>query len=223
MNKILIIDDEASLRSMLRLNLRQHEYEVSEAESINSALRIFKEQKFDLIILDLGFSDGHGFEFLKQVREWSQVPILILTVDENEEMKVRLLEAGADDYVTKPFSLPELLARIKVALRHAQGEHTFSIFESGKLKVDLTQRQVWLAGELVRLTVTEYTILRLLIRQGGRVVSQEHLLSEVWGPLGLENPHYIRIYIGHLRKKLEENPSLPEHILTEVGVGYRIR
>jgi two-component system KDP operon response regulator KdpE len=223
MIKILVIDDEASIRNIIVLSLQAQGYETFEAASVSEGIRSVIDLHPHLIILDLGLPDGSGRDVLKNIREWSQVPIIVLTVDDSELNKVALLEAGADDYMTKPFGVPELIARIKVAFRHAQTENATPIFQSNKLKVDLSKHEVFINEKEVHLTATEYEILRLLVRNGGQVISQEHLLSEIWGPLGLENPHYIRIYIGQLRKKIEEDPSMPKHIITESGVGYRIR
>lgn len=223
MDKVLVVDDEASIRNFISLSLKAEGYEVAEAVSVSDGVRATIEAHPNLVILDLGLPDGSGLDFVKQVREWSRVPIIVLTVMDDEETKVRLLEAGADDYVTKPFGVAELIARVKVAFRHAQTEKATPLFDSGDLRVDLAKREVSVAGRLVHLTATEYEILRLLVKSGGQIVSQEQLLSDIWGKIGSENPHYIRIYIGHLRKKIEADPSMPKHILTEPGVGYRIR
>ncbi len=223
MTKILVVDDEASIRNIISLSLKNHGFEVHEAGSIAEALDASVKAHPQLIILDLGLPDGNGLGVLKRIREWSQVPIIILTVDDDEKTKVALLEGGADDYITKPFGIPELLARIGVALRHARSEKGTPIFESGKLKVDLMQHEVFVDGKRVHLTATEYEILRQLVRNGGQVIPQKQMLSEIWGPIGIENPHYLRIYIGHLRRKIEQDPAIPRHIITEPGVGYRIR
>jgi two-component system KDP operon response regulator KdpE len=222
-SKILIVDDEASIRNVISLSLKAKGYEIIEASTGDEGLAATIEFHPQLIILDLGLPGAGGLELLKKIRNWSQVPIIILTVSDDEATKVALLEAGADDFMTKPFSMPELVARIKVAFRHAQTEKATPLFESGNLKVDLSKHEVRLHDKEVHLTATEYEILRLLIKSGGQIIRQEELLSEIWGPLGIENPHYIRIYIGHLRKKIEEDPSQPKHIITESGVGYRIR
>lgn len=223
MTKILIVDDEISIRNIISVSLKNHGFEVYEAGSIAEALEVTVKFHPHLIILDLGLPDGNGIGVLKRVREWSQVPVIILTVDDDENTKVALLEGGADDYVTKPFGIPELLARIGVALRHARSEKATPVFESSKLKVDLMKHEVFVDNKRVHLTATEYEILRQLVRNGGQVIPQKQLLSEIWGPIGAENPHYLRIYIGHLRKKIEQDPTMPRHIITEPGVGYRIR
>ena len=223
MVKVLIIDDEISIRKFIKLSLVAEGYEVLEADSVSEGLKRAAASHPNLIIVDLGLPDGSGTDFVKQIRTWSQVPIIVLTVDDNESTKVMLLESGADDYITKPFGVSELIARIKVAFRHAQTEKATPIFESGNLRVDLAQHEVKISGQQVHLTATEYCILRLLIKSSGQIVSQEFLLSEIWGTAGRDNSHYIRIYIGHLRKKIEDDPSRPKHIITEPGVGYRIR
>jgi two-component system KDP operon response regulator KdpE len=178
--------------------------------------------KPQLIILDLGLPDQSGLEWLRRFREWSQVPVIVLTVSDQEESKVSLLEAGADDYVTKPFGFPEIMARIKVALRHNSNEEPNPLFTTGDWEVDLLNRIVKVKGEVVKLTATEYEFLRLLVKNAGRVVAQETLLREIWGKTALGQNHYLRIYIGTLRKKLEADSSSPKHLLTEPGVGYRL-
>lgn len=223
MTKILVVDDEASIRNVIVVSLKARGYDVFEAASVAEAVAGAVKFHPHLIILDLGLPDGKGLDVLTQIRTWSRVPILILTVDDDEATKVALLESGADDYITKPFGIPELVARIGVALRHARSEQATPVFESGNLKVDLSSREVFVSGRQVHLTATEYEILRQLVRNGGQVIPQKQLLTEIWGPLGVENPHYIRIYIGHLRKKIEEDPTMPRHIITEPGVGYRLR
>lgn len=223
MQKILIIDDEPSIRSILKINLEPHGYDVMEASSGAEGIEKVREGRPHAIILDLGLPDQPGLTVLEEIRSWSKVPIIVLTVRDEESVKVRLLESGADDYMTKPFSVPELVARIRVSLRHHPEDGAASpVFESGDLKVDLIDHKVFLHGREVRLTVTEFNFLRILIRSAGRVVSQEAILSEVWGKTAVENTHYLRIYVGQLRKKIEADPSKPLHILTEPGIGYRI-
>ncbi len=223
MPHILVIDDEDSIRRILKLNLEPQGFQVLEARSAAEGIVQIKSARPHLIILDLGLPDKPGLEVLKEIRTWSKVPIIILSVRDEESVKVSLLESGADDYMTKPFSVAELIARIKISLRHHPEDGAASpLFESGELKIDLIERKVFISEEEVHLTVTEYNILRLLVRHSGRVVSQEAILTEIWGKNALENSHYIRIYMGHLRKKIEKDPSKPKHILTEPGVGYRL-
>jgi len=223
MRQVLVIDDEDSIRRILKLNLEPNGFRVLEASSGAEGIELIKLQRPHLIILDLGLPDREGLDILKEIRTWSKVPIIVLTVRDEEAAKVCLLESGADDYMTKPFSVPELIARIKNSLRHHPEDGAASpVFDSRDLKIDLIDRKVFVGNEEVRLTVTEFNILRLLVRHAGRVVSQETILSEIWGRNASENSHYLRIYIGFLRKKLEREPSKPRHILTEPGIGYRI-
>lgn len=221
-SKILLIDDEATIRRMLRINLESRGYKV--AEAINAEEGLNKTAAFQphLVILDLNLPDKNGFEVLHTLRKWTSVPILVLTVDDNELSKVSLLEAGADDYMTKPFSIPELMARIKVSLRHKLNEGATPVFASGALKIDLASRLVTVSDRAVKLTSTEYEFIQILAKNAGRVVAQDFLLSEIWGKHALGNNHYLRIYVGQLRKKLEQDPSSPKHIITEPGVGYRL-
>lgn len=220
--RILVIDDEAAIRRLLKINLEAEGYNMMETSAGQEGLVMASTQRPELIILDLGLPDLEGLTVLKRIREWSAVPIVVLTVKDSDTDKVTLLDAGADDYLTKPFSVPELLARIRAALRHAQPSEIQAAFRSGRLEVDLSARTVSVAGQPVRLTVIEYDILRLLIRYAGKVVTQGHLLKEIWGPHATEQTQYLRVYIGQLRKKLEKDPSRPELILTEPGVGYRL-
>lgn len=220
--RILVIDDEAAIRNLLQVNLKTHSYDVALAESGEDGLKLAAEFHPHVIILDLGLPDQNGFDVLKKLRAWTTIPIIILTVSDDETTKVRLLDAGADDYLTKPFSLPELLARVRVALRTRNAVEATPVFESGNLRVDLNNHEVKLDGAVVKLTKTEYEILSRLVRGNGKVVSQDLLLREIWGAMAADETHYLRIYVGHLRKKLEENPSAPKHIITEPGVGYRL-
>lgn len=223
MSRVLLVEDEESIRRVLRLNIEGKGYEVIEARTAAEGIQKVIDFKPNVVILDLGLPDRSGGEVLKAIREWSTVPIIVLTVNDDEKTKVDLLEAGADDYITKPFGPMELLARIHVALRHRGGETEGApIFESGHLKVNLQLRTVWREGKPIHLTVTELNVLRMLIRGGGQIVHQDQLLREVWGQNAIENPHYLRIYIAMLRKKLEVDPAVPQHIITEPGVGYRL-
>lgn len=220
---LLIIDDEVAVRRFLRLGLEPHGYQIEEAETGTDGLAKAAILKPELVILDLGLPDIDGLEVLKRLRGWSKVPILVLTVRDSEQDKVALLEAGADDYLTKPFSMPELNARLRVALRHSQSEKDPTpVFKTGRLEVDFANRTVKIEGQLVKLTVTEYNVLKVLGQARGRLVTQQQLLNEVWGPNASENFQYLRVYIGALRKKLEVNPATPTLILTDPGVGYRL-
>lgn len=222
LSRVLIIDDEKSIRDTIRFNFNSDQYLIAEAENGKVGLQKINEFHPNLVILDLGLPDLSGFEVLKNVRKWTKVPIIILTVTDDEQTKVKLLDAGADDFLTKPFSAQELLARVRVALRHFGKVEATPVFESGDLKVDLNSRQVLVRGLEVKLTNTEFELLQRLVREAGKVIPQNKLLKEIWGPLAQEESHYLRIYIKQLRKKIEANPSMPVHILTEPGVGYRI-
>jgi two-component system KDP operon response regulator KdpE len=219
---VLVIDDEVQIRRLLRVTLEANGYRVLEAATGSNGIVEAAQCKPDAVVLDLGLPDLGGLTVLKRLREWSRVPVLILTVRDADDEKVNALDSGADDYVTKPFSTPELLARLRVALRHAQPLPETAVFHSGDLEVDFPSRRVAVRGKQVKLTPTEYAFLRLLVRNAGRVVTQRHILTEVWGPKAIEHSHYLRVYAAHLREKLERDPTCPELILTEPGVGYRL-
>lgn len=220
--RLLIIDDEKAIRDVLKLTLSQQSYKIAEAETGALGLEVASSFHPHFIILDLGLPDQSGLEVLKKLRTWTSIPILILTVDDNEKTKVALLDAGADDYLTKPFGPDELLARIRVGLRNRRAIEATPIFESQGLRVDLNLRSVTRDGIEIKLTTTEFELLKCLVRDQGKVVPQARLLTDVWGPNAASQPHYLRIYIAQLRKKLERDPSDPQHILTESGVGYRL-
>jgi len=220
--RILVVDDEASIRKLLRHALESQRFEVGEAETGEKGVTTAAEFHPHLIVLDLGLPDIGGLEVLRRLRKWTEVPILILTVHDDESTKVELLDSGADDYLTKPFSVPELMARIRVALRTHNRTEATPVFLSGDLEVDVNQKRVLRNREIVHLTATEFSLLSLLIRHNGKVVSQSQLLTEIWGPNSTEQSHYLRIYVAQLRKKIEADPSNPKHILTEPGVGYKI-
>lgn len=221
-SRILIVDDEVSIRNLLRMNLKNSHYEICEASSGLEGLEKAATFHPHLIILDLGLPDMGGYEVLKKLRIWTTVPIIILTVSDDESTKVMLLDAGADDYLTKPFGPDELLARVRVALRHNGMVEATPLFVSGNLRVELNKREVFVNDVLIKLTNTEYEVLSRLVRDHGKVVSQSQILKQVWGAIAKDQGHYLRIYINQLRKKIEVNPSEPEHILTEPGIGYRL-
>ena len=220
--RILVIDDEPQIRRLLKVALTAHGYDVDECkigqEGINRAA-IFKP---DLIVLDLGLPDIDGKAVVVAIREWSKVPILILTARDQESEKIEALDAGADDYVTKPFSMGELLARLRVALRHAITAENGPIITCGDLVIDLVGRHVMRGDKEIKLTPTEYEILKVLALNIGKVLTHKYLLKTVWGNAYNEDTHYIRVYIGQLRRKVEENPAQPKYIITESGVGYRL-
>ncbi|NGZ77251.1 response regulator [Saccharibacillus alkalitolerans] len=220
--RILIVDDEPQIRKLLKVTLAAHGYAVHEAATGEEGVLQAPLCHPDLIVLDLGLPDLTGMEVLERIREWSGVPVIVLTAKDREEDKIAALDAGADDYVTKPFGMGELVARIRVALRHTAKSVEEPVIRSGALTIDLAQRIVESGGERVKLTPTEYDLLKALASNAGKVVTQRQLLQRVWGSQHDEgDSHYLRIYIGHLRKKLEEDPSQPRLIVTEPGVGYR--
>ncbi len=219
----LIIDDEVQIRRLLGVALDGAGYLVREAESGGHGLQAVATLRPDVILLDLGLPDLDGLTVLRRLREWSQTPVVVLTVRDGEEDKVAALDAGADDYVTKPFSTVELLARLRAALRRAQPREESAVFLQGGLAVDLIARTVQRDGAEVKLTATEWSLLALLIRHAGRILTHRQILREVWGPNSEEHREYLRVYFTHLRKKVERDPSHPELIINEPGVGYRLR
>ncbi|MBI1174027.1 MAG: two-component system response regulator KdpE [Sideroxydans sp.] len=222
---IIVIEDEAQIRRFLRTTLSSQGYQVIEAETGKQGLTEAATRKPDLIILDLGLPDMDGVEVVKSVRAWSSVPIIILSARSQENDKISALDAGADDYLVKPFGAGELLARIRVALRHASSAtngNNDGVFSIDQLKVDMAHRKVTVSGTEVHLTPIEYRLLTVLIKHAGRVLTHQMLLKEAWGPNYVERAHYLRIYMGNLRHKLEKDPARPRFLLTEVGVGYRL-
>jgi two-component system KDP operon response regulator KdpE len=217
----LIIDDEAQIRRLLRVVLEGEDYQVHEAETGQQGLIEIASRRPAIILLDLGLPDVDGLEVLKRLREWSEAPVLVLSVRDDEQGKVAALDAGAEDYVTKPFSTPELLARLRAAQRKTRPEEETSVFKSGDLIIDLTARVVTRAGHEIKLTATEYALLRLFVRHVGRVMTHRHILREIWGPKSEEHRQYLRVYVTHLRQKIERDPTAPELIRTEPGIGYR--
>ena len=221
--KVLVIDDEHAIRRFLRTSLSAHGYEVHEAATGADGIVQSVTVQPDLIILDLGLPDTTGIEVTRHIREWSQIPILILSVQDSDTDKIGSLDAGADDYLTKPFSVGELMARLRVALRHKQPIEAESIFTSGQLKVDLSARVVTLNNEELQLTPTEYDLLRVLVHYAGRVLTHQQLLREVRGVGYQTETHLLRVHMSNLRRKLESDPTNPQYILTEPGVGYRLK
>jgi two-component system, OmpR family, KDP operon response regulator KdpE len=222
---ILLVDDELAIRRFLRVSLADAGYHVQEAETAAQAIRLAGQQPPDLVVLDLGLPDMDGQEVLKQLREWLHAPIIVLSARDQEKQKVAALDSGADDYLCKPFSTGELLARIRVALRHAargNSDKESSTFEAGDLKVDLSARRVFARAQEIHLTPLEYKLLSELIRHAGKVLTHRHLLKEVWGPHHLQETHYLRVFMASLRRKIEADPAQPELLRTEPGVGYRL-
>ena len=218
----LVIDDEVQIRRLLRVVLESADYQVHEAETAAQGLTDAATRRPDVVLLDLGLPDSDGVNVLRRLREWSQVPVIVLSVRDDEEGKVAALDAGADDYVTKPFSSAELLARLRAAQRKTRPEEEISRFKSGDLIVDLTARVVTRAGHEVKLTATEYALLRLFVRHAGRVLTHRQILREIWGPKSEEHRQYLRVYVTHLRQKIERDPAAPELVKTEPGIGYRL-
>lgn len=221
--RILVIDDERQIRRMLHTSLSGHGYQVFEAANGEEGLLAAADQKPDIILLDLGLPDLDGVVVTRRLREWTRTPIIVLSVREREQDKVSALDAGADDYLTKPFGMSELLARIRVSLRHYGQSNQEPIFQAGNLKIDFGKRQVLLSGSVVSLTPTEYDLLRLLIQHGGKVLTHRQLLTQVWGEAYEFQTHLLQVNISNLRKKIELDPNIPQYIQTESGVGYRFK
>jgi two-component system KDP operon response regulator KdpE len=217
----LIIDDEVQIRRLLRVALEAENYQVREAETGQDGLAEVASRRPDIILLDLGLPDMDGLVVLKRLREWSETPVLVLTVRDDEQEKVAALDAGAEDYVTKPFSTAELLARLRAAQRKTRPAEEISVFKSGDLVVDLTSQVVRRSGKEIKLTATEYALLRLLVRHPGRVLTHRYILREIWGPKSEEHRQYLRVYVTHLRQKIEPDPTNPILRRTESGIGYR--
>ena len=221
---LLVIDDEAQIRKFLRISLSAQGYQVVEAGNGRDGLAQAALAKPDLVVLDLGLPDMDGKDVLAELREWSQVPVLVLSVRASEGEKVLALDGGANDYVTKPFAIQEFLARVRVLLRQAgAGEPEAARIASGPLCVDFAYRRVTMDDVEVALTRKEYAVLAMLARHIGRVVTQQQLLKDIWGPTHVEDSHYLRVVVGHLRQKLGDDPAAPRFIVTEAGVGYRLR
>jgi len=219
---VLLVDDEIQIRRMLRVFLERNGFEVFDAESGEDGLGEAARCNPDLILLDLGLPDMDGITVLRRVREWSVAPVLVLSVREQEDVKITALNSGADDYITKPFSTGELLARLRVAQRHILPTENRTILRSGQLFVDLATRTIKLGERNIRLTATEYELFCLFVTHAGKVLTHGHILGEIWGEKGAKQMGYLRVYIARLREKLEANPAEPELLITEPGVGYRL-
>jgi two-component system KDP operon response regulator KdpE len=222
---LLVIDDEPQVRRFLRNSLASTGYKLVEAASGEAGLAGAASHRPDVILLDLGLPDIDGVEVTRRLREWTQIPIIILSARGQDQDKIAALDAGADDYLTKPFSLPELHARIRVAERHAEqlGDKADPVFALGDLRIDLASRVVTVSGDEVRLTPIEYRLLTTLARRAGRVLTYQQLLKDVWGPRYATQKQYLHVYMGHLRSKLERDPARPRFLVTEPGVGYRLK
>ena len=220
----ILIEDERQIRRFVRTALEAEGWNVYETDTLRQGLIDAGTRKPDLIILDLGLPDGNGMDFLHDLRGWSKVPVIVLSARVGEQDKIEALDAGADDYLSKPFGIGELLARVRAASRRRQGLSTApgAVFEFGDVKIDLSLRTVHKAGAPIHLTPIEYRLLTLLIANSGKVLTHRQILREIWGPSHSEDGHYVRVYMGHLRQKLEDDAAQPKHILTETAVGYRL-
>jgi two-component system KDP operon response regulator KdpE len=221
---VLIVEDERLIRRFVRVSLEEEACQVFEAGTSAQGLIEAGEHKPDLVVLDLGLPDGNGVDFIRDLRAWSDTPILVLSARSHEDDKIRALDAGADDYLTKPFAVGELRARTRALLRRqSRGEGASPVIAFGEVSVDLARRVVTRRGDPVHLTPIEYRLLCALLANSGKVMTQRHLLRDVWGPSAVESYHYLRVYVGHLRQKLEDDPTQPKYLLTETGVGYRFQ
>lgn len=223
--RILVIEDDRQIRRFLTVSLSSHDYEVTEAETGKEGLLQAMQQPPDAVILDIGLPDIEGIEVIRQLRDWSSTPIIIVSARGQEKDKVDALDAGADDYLTKPFGIGELLARLRVAMRHSaiiKDNKTTSQFNVGDLEVDLALRRVKVGTEEVHLTPIEYRLMAILVQHAGKVLTHQFLLKEIWGPSDVNQTHYLRIFMANLRRKIEHNPAQPKYLLTEQGVGYRL-
>ncbi len=218
---VLVVDDEVQIRRLLQITLEAEHYRVHLASSAEEGIRQAAMTRPDAVILDLGLPDQSGIELLRKLREWSAIPVIILSVRSSEHDIIGALDAGADDYLTKPFRSGELLARLRTALRHHQVTEQGSVFRHGSLLVDLSSRIVRKKGEVIRLTPTEYSLLTLFVRNAGRVLTHRYILEQVWGPSYVDETQYTRVHVGQLRKKIEDDPAHPVFIVTESGIGYR--
>jgi two-component system KDP operon response regulator KdpE len=218
---VLIVEDEQAIRRFLRAALEAEGLRAWEAETLQRGLIEAATRKPDLVILDLGLPDGDGIDFIRDLRQWSQIPVIVLSARTEESDKIAALDAGADDYLSKPFGIGELQARLRVALRRNAGIQSDPLVSFSDIQVDLANRRIVRAGEELHLTPIEFRLLAVLLNNHGKVLTQRQLLSQVWGPNAVEHSHYLRIYMGHLRQKLEADPARPRHLLTETGIGYR--
>jgi two-component system KDP operon response regulator KdpE len=221
--KVLIVDDEPQIRRLLRMTLEMNDYWVYEAGTGKDGLLSITMNHPDIVLLDLGLPDEDGIALLHRLREWSNLPVIVVTVRDDEKIKVNALDSGADDYITKPFNTGELLARIRVAIRHSLRLDESPVFTSGKMKVDMTNRTVTINDQEIKLTVTEYSLLSLFSRNAGKVLTHSFISQKIWSNPYADNAQILRVHIAQLRKKIEKDPSVPELLITEPGVGYRLK
>jgi two-component system KDP operon response regulator KdpE len=222
LRKALVVDDESSIRRLLKVSLEANGYQLIEAGTAQEGIQKIIEERPEIILLDLGLPDKNGLTVIKEIRQWSTTPIIVLTVLDRDQDKIDALDSGADDYITKPFSMPELLVRMRVALRHNTSNDKSPFLKCGPIEMDLAGHLLKINNHPIKLTATEYDILKVLLRYKGKVVTHRVLLNEVWGPNSTEHVHYLRVYLGNLRKKLKVEISDQELIVTEAGVGYRL-
>jgi two-component system, OmpR family, KDP operon response regulator KdpE len=220
--KILIIDDEMQIRRALRLSLEAHGYEVVDAITAHEGITLVASVRPDLVILDLGLPDMDGLDAIKKIREWSQIPVIVLTVKNSEQDKIDLLDAGANDYVTKPFGMGELLARMRAVLRLSLPEASDGIVQTGDLAIDFSKRIVMKRNKEIKMTPTEYSLLSYVARNMGKVITHNQIIKELWGPNATPDSSYLRVYVLQLRRKIEDDPSNPRYLITEPGIGYRL-
>lgn len=220
--RILVIDDETQIRKMLRIALKSVGYDVTEAESVGSGLSALVRQQPDLVILDLGLPDGDGLELLAELRSFSKVPVIVLSVRNGDVDKIKALDVGAQDYVSKPFSVEELLARVRAQLRDRLPDKTPALLDDGYLQIDLARRLVLCAGQSVEFTPKEYAVLATLAQHRQCVITQKQLLEQIWGPTHGQDTHYLRIVVSHIRQKIGDDPTQPKYLKTEAGIGYRL-
>jgi two-component system KDP operon response regulator KdpE len=221
--RVLVVDDEAAILRFLKPALDANDYEMTSAETISDALKRIAAESPDMVLLDLGLPDGDGKDVIRRVREWSDLPIIVLSARERETEKIEALDLGADDYVNKPFQVGELMARMRTALRHRMRRKAeIPVLQVGKIEVDAIRHRVTRAGVEIKLTPKEFELLSFLARHAGRVITHKQILTAVWGPAHTEDTQYLRVYIGQLRQKIEEHPDDPRVVLTEPGIGYRI-
>ena len=220
----LVLEDERQIRHFVRASLEEEGWQVFEADTVRQALVEAGTRRPDLVVADLGLPDGDGIDFIREFRTWSGAPVIVLSARTDEADKVNALDAGADDFITKPFGVAELLARVRANMRRIRAERsaTGALFRFGEVEIDFAARIVRRQGSEVHLTPIEYRLLGVLTANAGRVLTHRHLLREVWGPAHAESTHYLRVFMGHLRQKLEDDPAQPRHIITESGVGYRL-
>ena len=221
--KILVVEDEPQMQRLLRASLVSEGHRCIQARNASEALTLAKQHNPDVVVLDLGLPDGDGMDVMREIRAWGRIPVIVVSARDREDDKIRALDAGADDYLTKPFGVRELMARIRVAVRHSSAGSSEPVLGAGDVTLDLDKREVRVSGREVHLTPNEYRLLCVLMKSADKVLTHRQLLTEVWGPAYATQSHYLRVYMGQLRYKLEREPARPKHLVTEPGVGYRFK